>query len=256
MVSDERRQQLLEEYFGARVEEEIASYSNPRPDASQILMRQRLKLALGTLCHQFPEGAKILDLGCGCGLGAATLADLGFEVTAVDLIPALVEHARARSSAPVHWVTAPFSDKLAPKGSFDAVMSLGFLEYQERAGKELVKMRRLLKPGGLLLLSVPNTLSPGFQFGLSRAYYRLVSEPEDVPIRHTFTPERLQRLLGMAGYILLDYQWLPKGEGEQPLALRRDRDLWNHRIKLRMAPEMLTLSRTYTPQDTSYSQAE
>lgn len=251
MVSDERRRELLEEYFSRQVDQEIETYEVAEPNPQQALARQRMKLAVQTVCHHYPEGARILDLGSGSGLASATLAELGFQVTAVELVPELVRHSQQRYGDLVDWKALPFNDRVAERASFDAVLSLGYLEFQERAGKELVKMRRMLKPGGMLLLSVPNTLSPRFQFGLSRAYFRVFKEPEHVPVRHTFTPERLQRLLGMAGFILRDYKWLPHGEDSEPLSEERGRDFMTHRVKLRTAPEMLTLSRTYRPEDTT-----
>lgn len=252
MVTDERRRELLLDYFSDRVELEFQRYETSHPQAADQLARQRLKLALATVCTLLPHGGRILDVGSGCGLGASTLADLGYQVTAVELVPKMVELAKENHGDQVQWLTGPFVNNLAEKQSFDIVMCLEFLEYQERAGKELVKMRRYLKPGGNLLLSVPNTLSPGFLLGVKRALFRLQKEPEHVAIRHSFTPERLQRLLGMAGFIFLDYQWLPEGEGDPTLALDRTRDMWRHRVKYRAAPEFLTLSRTYTPEDTAY----
>lgn len=251
MVSDERRGQLLREFFGRCKTEVLETYTSDVPSAAQLLARQRLKLAVSAICTHFPSGASVLDVGCGCGLGATTLADLGYDVTAVDLIPDFVDVGRRNQSRPVNWLCRPFDRDVAKKGTFDVVMALGFLEYQERAGKELVKMRQLLKPGGVLLLSVPNTISAKFKFGLERAIFRLASEPEGVPVRHSFTPERLQRLLGMAGFIFLDYQWLPEGEGGEPLSIERRRDIWSHRVRWRTAPEFLSLSRTYRPDDTA-----
>jgi 2-polyprenyl-3-methyl-5-hydroxy-6-metoxy-1,4-benzoquinol methylase len=251
MVTDERRRQLLKEHFSARVGQILGTYGRQDPGPQELLARGRLKRAVSTVCHNVPSGGAILDLGCGCGLGAATLAQLGYRVTAVDLIPELIEQARAQHSDNVTWLCQPFDMDVGKKQSFDAVLSLGFLEYQERAGKELVRMRRLLKPGGLLILSVPNTLSGQFRFGVTRAIFRLSAEPEGIPVRHSFTPERLQRLLGMAGFIFIDYEWLPQGEGDSPLSRERSRDLWNHRLRLRTSPELFTMSRTYKPEDTS-----
>lgn len=209
-----------------------------------------MRLAVDTVCHSVPAGGKILDIGCGTGATAVALSQAGYQVTAVDMIGPMIERAR-RSCSTVNWVQAEFGDKVAPRKSFDAVLSLGYLEYQERAGKEMVRMGRLLKPGGLLLLSVPNTLSGSFGLGLSRAYFRMRAEPENIAVRHSYTPERLQRHLGMAGYILLDYEWLGVGDrGVAPLAKDRSRDFWKHRLSDRFAPEMLALARTYRPEDT------
>lgn len=251
MISDERRQELLLQHFRGKVEELQQLYSRSDPQPQDRLARQRMKLALATVCGHLPEGARVLDIGAGSGLAAATLAGLGYRVTAVELIPELVERARAEHGDGVVWHTGPFDGKIDKKATFDAVLCLSYLEFQERAGKELVKMRRLLKPGGLLVMSVPNTLAKGFGFGLSRAFYRMMREPEHTPVRHSFTPERLQRLLGMAGFIFLDYKWLPHGEDDSPLLKDRGRNLWTHRVRLRAEPEFLTLSRTYRPEDTA-----
>lgn len=251
MVSDKRRQELLREHFFRHRDRVLDTYQGSAAGPREQLARERLKRALAAICRNVPEGGAVLDLGSGCGLGAATLSELGYRVTAVEMVPEILAEARRRHGDQVTWVEQPFDLKSASTGSFDVVLSLGFLEYQERAGKELVRMRRMLKPGGILILSVPNTLATRFGFGLSRALFRWNKEPEQIPIRHSFTPERLQRCLGMAGFILMDYEWLPDGEGETPLNLTRERNFWKHRVKNRAATEMLTLSRCYREEDTT-----
>lgn len=250
MVSDERRLELNREQFSRRVRQQAEAYSSSRPEEWQKLWRVRTASAIDTVRAHLPPGGQVLDVGCGTGALACALAETGYQVTGIDLIEGMVEEGR-RQSDKVTWIQAPFADGVVPRASFDVVAALGYLEYQERAGKELVRMGRLLKPGGLLLLSVPNTLSAQFAFGATRALYRFGKEPEEVPVRHSFTPERLQRLLGMAGFILVDYQWL--GGQSVPLALgrQRERAFWSHRIAERFQPEMLTLSRTYQPDDTA-----
>ena len=67
----------------------------------------------------FPAGGTILDLGCGPGLDAASLGELGFSVTAVDSSPEMVAAARGRG------VDARLGDLVSPGvgGPFDGVLS-------------------------------------------------------------------------------------------------------------------------------------
>lgn len=249
MVSDERRLELNRQYFAEEVDSLWRAYSAGEPSPRSRLWKARSASAAATLEKLLPTGSRILDIGCGTGVLAHRLAERGFQVTAVELVEEMLERAR-RTPSEVEWIHAPFSDQVAPKRSFDAVVSLGYLEYQERSGKELVRMNRLLKPGGLLVLSVPNTLSEQFGFGLRRAVFRAGKEPENVPIRHSYTPERLQRQLGMAGFILMDYLWMSSASTEQALSRSRERKFWPHRVRDRLQAEMLTLSRSYQPADT------
>lgn len=255
MVTDERRLQLNREFFASQVHRQWQAYTVPRPQPWQRLWRTRQASALATVRAHLPPTASVLDVGCGTGTLAATLAAEGYRVTGVDLVEAMIAQARQASSL-VNWVHAPFADGVAPRKSFDAVIALGYLEYQERSGKELVRMSRLLKPGGLLILSVPNTLSKQFGFGATRAIFRVGKEPEMIRVRHSFTPERLQRHLGMAGYILMDYEWMCPESPEVALGRDRERPFWSHRVKERFRPEMLTLSRTYRPSDTAINPQE
>lgn len=248
MVSDERRQQLNYSYFTEQVQEQWQAYRVPRPDPLQLMLRKRLDSTLATLESALTPGSRVLDIGCGVGELAGRLAERGYQVTAVDMVPQMID--RARSSYPqVAWINAPFTERLDVEKGFDAAVVLGYLEFQERAGKELARIKRYLKPGGLLILSVPNTLSTRFGFGLGRALYRLQSEPEDTLVRHSFTPERLQRLLGMAGFILMDYAWLHSGAEVKVLGKERQRLFLSHRLYNRLKPELLTLSRTYVRSD-------
>lgn len=249
MVSDERRLQLNRTFFSGRVHHQRQTYSDPRPSLEQRLCRSRLESTVLTVKANVAAGGRILDVGCGTGELSNRLAESGFRVTGVDLLDEMLEVGRQKGQT-VEWLHAPFSDRIAEKRAFDAITSLGYLEYQERAGKELVRMKRLLKPGGFLILSVPNTLSANFAFGLKRAIFRVGKEPEATRVRHSFTPERLQRLLGMAGFIFLDYLWVdPDPTKTAALSPSRRRPFWQHRIRDRLQPEMLTLSRSYTTAD-------
>jgi SAM-dependent methyltransferase len=76
-----------------------------------------------------PPG-KALDLGCGTGTNAITLARHGWRVTGVDFIPKAIFAARAkaaRSGVTIDFLVASVADLSALSGPFDYVLDIGCL---------------------------------------------------------------------------------------------------------------------------------
>jgi SAM-dependent methyltransferase len=97
----------------------------------------------------------ILDLGCGTGEGTSRIYAEGMAVIAADLSTEMVRTAIRRFPV-LRGCVADAAGLPFQSESFDIVQSLGVLEYigpYERAVREL---RRVLKPGGTLVISVPN----------------------------------------------------------------------------------------------------
>ncbi|WP_182376861.1 class I SAM-dependent methyltransferase [Nocardioides sp. WS12] len=100
-------------------------------------------------------GRRILDAGCGSGPLTAALRDRGAVVTGFDASAAMVELARQRlgDDADLHVACLgeplPFAD-----GEYDDVVASLVLHYLEDWTGALSELRRVLKPGGRLLVSV------------------------------------------------------------------------------------------------------
>ncbi len=95
----------------------------------------------------------VLDLGCGTGQLARYLADLDFDVTAIDLSPANIEATRARG---VHALVADFASLPFPDDSFDASLAVNSLLHvpPRELSNVLNEIARVLRPGALLLMVV------------------------------------------------------------------------------------------------------
>lgn len=110
---------------------------------------------LAALQRHLPAAARVLDLGCGCGIPVArTLADRGHHVTGVDLSE--VQLARARRLVPeATFVSADANQVAFPDRTFDAVVCLYVLIHLplDRQPRLIVRMSDWLKPGGLLLVT-------------------------------------------------------------------------------------------------------
>ena len=115
---------------------------------------------LEELASRLPEGAHVLDLGCGNGDKLARLAEK-FEVTGVDLSAEQLQLAGARVPE-ARLIHADFSELELAEESFDAVTAFySIIHVPREAHAELfARILRWLKPGGLFLASLSHVGSP------------------------------------------------------------------------------------------------
>ena len=117
---------------------------------------ERFTARLSELC---PPPARVLDFGCGTGEMATAIERTGYRAVACDIAERMIEVARAaHAESGVEWFCVspdwrvlPFAD-----GSFDAVIASSVFEYLDDVQHAATELSRLLRPEGILLLSVPN----------------------------------------------------------------------------------------------------
>ena len=107
---------------------------------------------------------RVLDVGSAAGAVSVMLADRGFTVDGIDISDQMVGWARERVAREgrqgltfqVADIDAlPFKD-----GEFDAIVAMGVIEYLENDQKALDELVRVLRPGGRIVLTTPNLISP------------------------------------------------------------------------------------------------
>lgn len=145
-----------------------------------------------------PGGMQVLDVGCGCGEFLEILGREGFSATGVDGNPGQIETVRnAGFQAALCDLNLglPFDDD-----SFDLVTCLEVIEHVARAEFLLAEIRRILKTGGMLLLSTPN-----FAYLNYRIHYLWGAAPwnEGIHLRF-FTGRAVAALLRGTGFALID----------------------------------------------------
>jgi ubiquinone/menaquinone biosynthesis C-methylase UbiE len=103
--------------------------------------------------------AGILDFGCGTGEIAAAIGKMDYQVTACDFAEEMIAVARSNySDTAVKWVRLesdwkrlPFADE-----SFDGIVASSVFEYLDNVQQVAAELSRVLRPDGVLLLTVPN----------------------------------------------------------------------------------------------------
>jgi ubiquinone/menaquinone biosynthesis C-methylase UbiE len=108
------------------------------------------------------EQGRLLDIGCGPGVMAPEVLDRGFEFFGVDASKRMIAEAKkAFGCTPQarflsgNATALPFSDR-----TFDVAICMGVICRLLHPEVALVEIGRVLKPGGTLLMSFPNLLSP------------------------------------------------------------------------------------------------
>lgn len=104
---------------------------------------------------KLPKPIRALEVGCGAGFFTGQLAQRGCDATGIDLSPVGVEAARKRftnAKFQVHDLTEPIP---FPDASFDFIWCSEVLEHLFSPLAVLEEMRRVLRPGGRVQLTVP-----------------------------------------------------------------------------------------------------
>ncbi len=153
-----------------------------------------------------PAARRILDVGCGeGGLARALLSETpGALVVGVEGDPSKAEAARA-SCARVHVLDLEHEGIPEPDAAFDTLVYADVLEHLKDPWGVLARHRRMLAPGGRIVVSVPNAQHWKVSLGLMTGHwtYRDPDGLGHILARdhlRFFTREGLEALLQGAGY--------------------------------------------------------
>src|SRR5687768_4293811 len=120
-------------------------------------------------------GAHVLDVGCGGGLLAESLARAQANVTAIDLAPSMVETARLHSLDSGlridYRVESAESLAATHAGRFDVLTCMEMLEHVPEPAATVAVFARLLRPGGDLFISTINRNFKSFALAIVGAEY-------------------------------------------------------------------------------------
>lgn len=108
----------------------------------------------------FPDGARVLDLGCGTGRTTIPLTEKGFDVVGIDITPEMIDHAKegAREKVlDIDYRVGDATDLDLSDGAFEAVLfsNQGWTQIPGRENRReaLEEIQRVLKPGGVFIFT-------------------------------------------------------------------------------------------------------
>ncbi len=150
----------------------------------------------------------VLDVGCGGGLLAETLARAGAQVTAIDLAPSMVETARlhALDSGLHHRLSREDAEQLLKSpGKFDVVTCMEMLEHVPDPAATVGVLGKLVRPGGHVFISTINRNFRSFALAIVGAEYVANLVPRGThEYERLLKPSEVARFARAAGLEVVD----------------------------------------------------
>ena len=149
-------------------------------------------------------GRDVLEVGCGVGDFSISLSRAGAHVTGVDFSPRGIELAQQKArhhGQPVAFRVADAQALPFANDSFDVVFSCECLEHVPEPRRMLSELHRVLKPGGVLILTTENysnALVLGWLVSMVRRQ-PFNSGTHAQPIEHFFVFWRVRKWIEQAG---------------------------------------------------------
>ncbi len=151
-----RERELVERVYRAKDKQELLAIYKDWAESYDATMLEGLsyvaprRTAQHLARHLDDKGAAILDLGCGTGLAAQGLADLGYRcLDGLDLSEAMLAVARKRGIYR-HLLTGDLTERLPiDEGAYDGAIASGIFTHGHLGADCLDEIVRILKPGGL-----------------------------------------------------------------------------------------------------------
>ncbi|PFG44214.1 3-demethylubiquinone-9 3-methyltransferase [Isoptericola jiangsuensis] len=173
-----------------------------RPEAlDQVSLDQSraVHAAIGRLAR---TDLRVLDIGCGTGWLVDELLRYG-SVTGIDVSRDVIAEARRRTPRATFLSGDVLAGEL-PSGAFDCIVSLETLPHVSDQGAFMRELRRLVVPGGLIVLAVQN--------GAVLGKHGRVPDQDPRVRRRWPTPESLRELAGQAGTVVSLRTITPQGD--------------------------------------------
>jgi SAM-dependent methyltransferase len=202
-------------------------YWGRKPEAAWIRASQSGKLAFWRQCKA--PGGRILDVGCGAGFFLCALPDERWEKFGVETGPGAVAMARRLLEGRT-IVQGTLAEAALSTAFFDVVTFWSSLEHTSEPRRNLLEARRILKPGGTVIVQAPNASS--YQAKRFKGDWFALDAPRH---RYHFSIDSLTRLLAETGFAIYRTSFQSREHNAHALRQSLKRRLWPHSVAHRAA---------------------
>jgi len=144
------------------------------------------------------DSIRMLDIGCGSGASVRAATELGWEATGIDIDLELINEGREQLDVDLRCVTLLEAD--LPDNHYHFIRLRDVIEHLPNPYEVLTEIKRLLVPGGVVLISTPNEGSLLGQIRMTlRGKRDTVAAVRPPHHMHGFKPKSLKCILKRAG---------------------------------------------------------
>jgi 2-polyprenyl-3-methyl-5-hydroxy-6-metoxy-1,4-benzoquinol methylase len=194
--------QLTSRSTEARYLETMATFNHPdfnrpspREDARRRKVARRRFDTIISLLGRKPGDMRLVDVGCSRGQFVQYAGEAGFRAEGVEPAPTI---AKAAQDAGLNVHTGLLEEVAFPDASFDVASLFEVVEHLREPGPLVAECARILKPGGVLLISTGNADSWTATFMRERwDYFQMAQDGGHVSF---FNPQSLTLLAQRAGF--------------------------------------------------------
>jgi len=145
--------------------------------------------------QKYPDGARLLDIGCGYGFFLNKMARRGWAVEGIEVSRPGREYAGKTLGLSVH--SKPLGEMAFPGECFDVVTLFYVIEHVHDPKMILQEVYRILKPGGMILLRWPHSTPVVKILGPFAKSFDIYHTPFHL---YDFNPKAMQQLLEKCGF--------------------------------------------------------
>jgi SAM-dependent methyltransferase len=188
-----------------RIQKYYGDHQWRAPDTEQsaewhIWVERSRLIRLSTIFRSVPSRGEVLELGCGTGDILATLREHGYRVRGIELDSISASHAAKVLGA--DSVSSEPIERCPDSGRFDAVVMFSVLEHAPHPLALMKEVNRVLKPGGKVIVHVPN-----LTFLQVRQRLGLAADWQAPGHLHFFSYRTLATLVQRCGFHALSQFW-------------------------------------------------
>lgn len=198
-------------------------------------LRQRLSSILGIddINARPLQGVRVVDVGCGGGLLSESMATLGADITAIDVVDKNIQVARQHcreTGLRIDYRLSTASDLRTAGEKFDVVLNMEVVEHVADLRAFMNDCCDLVRPGGVMVVATINRTLTSYLTAILGAEYVLQWLPKGTHRWRQFRkPAELSRLLAKDGFEVVEKRGVKVNPFTRQFSLTRS-DLVNYML--------------------------